>query len=399
MKLNETAVKKLEPADRTAMAKVYYDDLMPGFGCRITYTGRRSFVLNYRTHAGHERRVTIGKWPFWSVEGAREEAKKLRREIDRGGDPLAKKEAKREATTFGDLVKEFEERHVTKSGKRLSDGHKDIQTLNREAVPQWKHLPAASITRSDIMKLCEAKAKGAPAAANRLLALFSRLFNFGIDKELIEVNPARRLKRPGRETPKDRVLSESEIKALWTGLDGARSVASDVLRIVLLTAARPGEACGLPWPEVDLDTGIWSLPAARAKNGLAHRVPLSATALEIIKRQPKAGLYVFRGQRKGSALHTSRPSRLLAEHKYFGIENHFTPHDLRRTAASHMARIGIPRLVVKKILNHSERGDTTAIYERHGYDKEKKDALEKWERELLRILGMAKQAEVVSIAG
>jgi integrase len=398
MRLNETAVKNLEPASRKAMAKVYYDDEMPGFGARISYMGTVSFVLNYTTHAGRERRVTIGKHPFWSVAAARERAKELRRMIDRGGDPLAEKQEARGALTFGELVAEYEERHTTKSGRKLKGGHRDLDILNREAISEWKHRAAIEITRAEVRKLCETKAATAPSAGNKLLDVIKRLYNFGIRRDLLEVNPARGIERPGVETPKDRALSESEIKTLWEGLDGARSVAADVLRMILLTAARPGEVCGLPWAELDLDTGIWSLPAARAKNGLAHRVPLTKTALEIIERQPKTSRYVFRGQRKGSALHTSRPSRLLAEHEYFGIKNHYTPHDLRRTAASHMARIGIPRLVVKKILNHSERGDTTAIYERHGYDAEKRDALQKWERELLRILGKAKSADVVEIA-
>ena len=399
MRLNETAVKKLEPASRKAMAKIHYDDEMPGFGARITYQGTVSFVLNYTTHAGRERRVTIGKFPFWSVAAARERAKELRRLIDRGGDPLADKQEARGALTFGELVAEYEQRHATKGGRKLKDGHRDLDILNREAIPEWKHRAATSISRAEVRKLVETKAATAPSAGNKLLDVIKRLYNFGIRRDLLEVNPARGIERPGVETPKDRMLSESEIQTLWEGLDRARSVAADVLRMILLTACRPGEACGLPWSEIDLDTGIWSLPAARSKNGLAHRVPLTKTALEIIGRQPRKSLYVFRGQRKGSALHTSRPSRLLAEHEYFGIKLHFTPHDLRRTAASHMARIGIPRLIVKKILNHTERGDVTAIYERHGYDKEKRGALENWERELLRILGRATPAKVVEIAG
>jgi integrase len=256
----------------------------------------------------------------------------------------------------------------------------------------------ADITRADVRKLIESKAAIAPVSANRLLGLLSRVWRFGVKRDLLTVNPIDGIEAPTKETPKDRVLTEAEIKKVWKGLDKVRSAGADVLKLILLTMQRPGEVCTVEWSEVDLDTGIWSLPAKKAKNGLAHRIPLTETALEILKAQPRESRYVFPGKQTGSHLDTGSVSRLLNEHDQFGVAK-FTPHDCRRTAASHAARIGVPRLVVQRLLNHAERGVTAQVYERYSYDKEKQDGLVKLERELLRILGRSKAGNVVAIAG
>jgi integrase len=254
------------------------------------------------------------------------------------------------------------------------------------------------ISRAEIRECVKEKAKQAPVAGNRLLGVLSRVFNYGLKNDLLIVNPVTGIEAPAREKPKDRVLAESEIAKLWSGLDTVRSCGADVLKLILLTMARSGELCSLEWKDLDIETAVWNLPASKSKNGLPNRIPLTKTVLEILKAQPQKGRYVFPGKQKGNPLDTGSVSRLLNEHKHFGIADHFTPHDARRTSASHAARIGVPRLVVQRLLNHAERGVTARVYELYSYDREKLDALLKLERELLRIIGRAQKADVVEIS-
>ena len=140
------------------------------------------------------------------------------------------------------------------------------------------------------------------------------------------------------------------------------------------------------WDELDLDNGWWTIPGDRAKNGLAHRVPLESQALQIlrdIEKQANDPVFVFRGGKRGQAI-ANLQKRMQALRMRSGIGD-FKFHDLRRTAASHMTGLGIPRLVVSKILNHAEQG-VTAVYDRHSYDPEKRDALARWDRRVAEIV-------------
>jgi integrase len=184
---------------------------------------------------------------------------------------------------------------------------------------------------------------------------------------------------PGHEQQRDRVLSEDEIRQLWNALETERPWSAAIFRLGILTAQRRGEILGMKWEELDLTARWWTVPAERAKNGLAHRVPLAPQVLKILSAL-KAGkhdpVYVFRGGRIGRPIaNLQKPLRRVKKNARLD----FRFHDLRRTAASLMTGIGISRLVVSKILNHVERG-ITAVYDRHSYDAEKRAALLKWER-------------------
>jgi integrase len=242
--------------------------------------------------------------------------------------------------------------------------------------------------------------------ANRVKALVSKIFNFAIRRGIVEANPAHGVGSPGgAEHQRDRVLSEEEIRKVWKALESESPKTRAIFRMALLTAQRRSEITGMQWAELDLDSGWWTIPAERAKNGLAHRVPLSPEAVRIletvkrsIKRKKKTGAkdepLVFRGGRIGRPLaNLQKPMRRIKEAS--GVD--FRLHDLRRTAASLMTGIGISRLIVSKVLNHVERG-ITAVYDRHSYDAEKRAALLKWEQHLTAILNAKKRtAKVIAL--
>jgi integrase len=224
--------------------------------------------------------------------------------------------------------------------------------------------------------------------ANRTLTLLRTIFNFAVQQAIFDTNPTAGIKLPARERRRDRVLSDGEIALLWERLphSGINETTRRIFQLILVTAQRPGEVAQAEWRDIDLATAWWTIPAEKSKNGLTHRVPLSGMALEIIGECPSEKSCLFPAPRSWSLpIHINYLSHALRlKRDRLGIE-HFTSHDLRRTAASHMASMGIPRLVISKVLNHVERG-ITAVYDRHGYDREKRAALEAWAARLGRII-------------
>ena len=221
--------------------------------------------------------------------------------------------------------------------------------------------------------------------------MIRKIFNFGLDVEWVESNPAVRVTRPSVEQSRTRVLSHDELRRTWKWLDAkAPRRLNDyerrlwrlnraALKLRLVTAQRGGEVVAMRWSDIDLVGKWWTIPAERSKNKLPHRVPLTEQAIAVLRGirngSRDAGAVVFRGivgtrQRRGALK---------------GLEvDDIRPHDFRRTAASFMASSGVPRLVISKVLNHVESG-VTAVYDRHSYDAEKRKALAAWSRTLERI--------------
>jgi integrase len=233
--------------------------------------------------------------------------------------------------------------------------------------------------------------------ANRIRDLGNQCFNFGIERDLIELNPFAGIRKPGgEEKPKERNLGADEIRAAWLALDSAETEMSRTVRLalklILISAQRPGEVIGAVWSEfADLDSKnpIWRIPAERSKNGKTHEVPLSDFAVEILaelraltkdRPRPHIAPSVHSNLKADEPLSERALSRALRNNhddgKLFGLEP-FTPHDLRRSAATGMTSLGIARLHVAKVLNHSDR-DITAIYDRHDYMPEMRTALVSW---------------------
>ena len=387
MKLNENAVRKLPLP--TAGYILFRDDELTGFAVRVTAGGAKSFVLGYSVD-GRERRMTIGKYPAWSATAARQRVKELRQQIDRGIDPLGEKQQRRKAPTFSDIAKEYVERHAVKK----KSGKLDAVVLDRDVLPVWGARKAGDIKRRDVIALIEAKALSAPIAANRLLALVRMVFNWSISRDLLEYNPCIQVKAPAKERSRDRVLSAEEIRTVWFALDAAVTpTMAGILRLILTSGQRPGEVCSVEWTEISGQW--WTIPSIKTKNGLAHRVPLSSLSLEILNDRPAKGKYVFPPRNLGLDAHTVEKSlsNAVKENGCFGLSG-WTAHDLRRSMASHLASLGVPRFVIGRILNHAEPG-VTKVYDRHSYDSEKRAALDKWERHLRAIIGEPFEKKVV----
>jgi integrase len=256
-------------------------------------------------------------------------------------------------------------------------------------LPKFKHRKAADLRRREVIALLDTiRARGAGVLANRTLEIIRGIYNWGIDKERVNTNPCLGI-TPGEETARDRVLSDDEIRKVWKALNEQPPVIACRFKLQLITAQRPGEIRMMCWPDIDEDTGWWTIPAEITKNGLSHRVWLSESALAVLKTAREqtghAGWVFPSPAAEGPVRSNTKPTAAIR--KGSGIS--FTPHDLRRTAASHMASLGISRFTIGRVLNHVEKS-VTAVYDRHSYDHEKRQALEAWDRSLLGILASNK---------
>jgi integrase len=390
--LTDRAVKAMRPPSEGRVD--VWDSTLPGFGLRISSTGRRSWVLMYR-RGGLLRRLTLGTYPTLGLADARAHARDALHDVAHGGDPAATKIQERQAETFADLSAEYIERHAT----HKRSGDEDIRVLNgsphkkrtgkRPHVPlveRWGTRKVKEISRRDVRELLDEIGERAPIMANRVLALVRKMFNFAIEHDWLEANPCHMVKRVAPERQRDRILSDDEVRAVWKALDSEDVIIAAVFRLRLLTAQRGEEVLGAAWDEMDLTSGWWTIPKERAKNGLAHRVPLSPPTLKVLKSLRSVtgnSPWLFPSPKKegASIAHAQKAIERVVERS--GVD--FRGHDLRRTAATLMVGAGVPRLVVQKILNHVETG-VTAVYDRHSYDLEKRAALDFWGKRLEAII-------------
>ncbi len=417
MRFTDRSIAALKPK-----AKLYevWEDGRTGLGVRVSPKGRKSWNYMYRFD-GKARRMTLGTYPAVSLASARVKHASAKELLTKGTDPGAlhveKRRAERQAETVNDIAEEYLEKYA-RPRKRSAD--EDERMLNKDVLPSWGTRKARDIRRRDVILLLDQIVeRGAPIAANRTLGVIRRMFNFAISRDLLDTTPVAMVKPPAKETQRERVLSPEEIRVFWKGIDeGLISPGICLaLKLQLVTAQRKGEWVGAALSEFDLEEErVWTIPSERAKNGKTHRVPLSPLAVSLIEKaqelaggsgwlfpSPRGDVPV-RPEAVNQALYRAcvpiaeRPkSDRLSEKPVFSLTD-IVPHDLRRTAASNMAALGINRLVISKILNHVETS-VTAIYDRHTYDAEKRHALEAWAAHLESILsGKPKADNVVTLA-
>lgn len=358
---------------------------VPGFGLRVSAAGKRTWFLMYREPNGRQLRHKIGTHPPMGLEKARSTARTALLGVQvNEADPAAAKRARRSADTFDKLADRFIEDYAKPHKRSWRDDARQIRSM---CLPRWKGRAAADITRGDVRDLLADVAKNrGGVTANRLRALLSKLFRWATSQDYIPANPAADLPRLAKETSRARVLSDEELRALWARLSAAEgddTLPAGValwLRLRLLTAQRGGSVARMKWADVDLERKVWEIPAADMKAANEHVVPLSPTVIKLLKERRKAvsegSTFVLEGGR-------SRRQRLGVT-EAIGLED-FKPHDLRRTAATGMARARVQRFVVARVLGHVDRS-VTGVYDRYEYLNEKRVALDTWARKLTAII-------------
>jgi len=391
-KLTDRVVKLLKAGDDRYEV---WDSSSPGFGVRVTPKGRKSFIYIYRFEK-RARRMTLGVYPRVTLAAARARYGKARELLDvKGRDPGAEKVDAKRVRRDAPTVEYLADEYLKKWAKpRKRSWHEDERILNLDVRPTLGHKKAADVTRRDINDMLDAIVdRGSPIAANKTLAITRKMFRFGVSEDLVPHNPCEAVQAPAEERRRDRVLSVAEIRKMWVALEEGKvnmTMAVQLsLQLMLVTAQRRAEVASAAWSDIDLGSGWWTIPGAKAKNKLPHRVPLSPLAKRLLKKAKEYAEdsdFVLPNRSGYAPIRPDAISKAVRRNEMaFGID-HFAPHDLRRTAASQMASAGTLRLTIGKILNHVESG-VTATYDRHSYDPEKRKALNAWGRKLESTVG------------
>jgi integrase len=369
-----------------------------GFGIRVSPRGK-AWVWLYR-YKGLPRRMTLGSYPAMGLADARIKLAEARKLLESGTDPGDMEVQQRKAERVAETVEELAEAYLEKWARpRKRSAAEDERILRKDVLPAWGRRKAKDIARRDVIALLDAIVdRGSPIAANRTLAVIRRMFGWALSRDIVPASPCMAVKAPAKERRRDRVLSADEITTLWRALDNPELAISPGIRLAmklqLATAQRKGEVIGAEWSEFDLHGRVWTIPAAKAKNGMPHRVPLSPLALDLLDQIAVWQAVKHNSQRwlfpspkiAGKPITGPAIDHAMRDNRAKLGTGDATPHDLRRTAASHMTSIGISRLVASKILNHAEPG-ITAVYDRHSYDAEKRAALAAWGARLEEIIG------------
>jgi len=370
---------------------IFFDTTLRGFGLRVRRLAggviRKYWIVQYRAH-GHARRMIVGDAEKLTAAQAREQARKLLSRVELGADPQADKRERREKDSLS-LRSVVVDYLAHKTG--VKEGTLRMLRSYLEGPLYLKPLhgmPVDRITRKDVATrlLAVSKTSGAPTATAFRGAL-STLFAWAMQMGLIEHNPVVGAFKPPRSPARDRVLSDSELAAIWKGVEDDEY--GKVIKLLILTGCRREEIAGMRWSEF-ADNGTWTLPAARSKNGKPHTLPLTDLMSEIIESVPRRESTDLLFGRKHGFTSWSIGKPVLDER--LGLPA-WTHHDIRRSVATGMADIRIQPHIIEQVLNHQSghRRGVAGVYNRSPYEREVRDAMLRWSDHVRTIVGGGKR--------
>lgn len=408
VKLTHAACEKRQAPDNGKGVE-YFDATMPGFGLRITPNGAKSFIL-LASLRGRKRRYTLGRFPQIGLAAARTRAAAHLELIDRGIDPAvhAKEEQekrereveKQKLNSVEKVVDEWIKRDQSKNRR----SHRVRQLFDREVMPPWNGKQITAVTKADCARLIDSVVdRGAETQARRLHAHLNRMFNWSVGRGIIDANPMTGLPKVGQEVKRDRVLDDAELARAWRAAHREGYPFGVEIKMLILTAARKNEVCQLKFREVDTPRRQIVLKGDRTKTGEPRLLPLSDAAVELIESAAKAcgtfqyttdgdsWLFTCNGKTysglgakpkhriDAEAAKIDRDGKPLAEPA--PIEN-WRIHDLRRTVATGLQRLGVRQEVTEAVLGHTSgsAGGVVGVYQRHDWADEKREALDAWGR-------------------
>ncbi|SEE28090.1 protein of unknown function [Rhizobiales bacterium GAS191] len=405
MKLTNEGVARMKLPEGKS-ERLEFDSDLPGFGVRLRAGGKRTWVVQYRLGA-KQRRMTLGSLATIDATEARRRAKSALAKVHLGQDPqMQKGEARAQAAvTLGGVV----ELYLPRAERKLRAS--SYAETRRYLKEHWKPLSEVAIAKlgraSVAARLSEISNRNGPFAANRARAALSALFSWSIGEGIADANPVMGTNKATDEISRDRVLSDEELQQVWqqTG-DGDFGA---IVRLLILTAQRREEVGGMLWPE--LTEKLWTIGSDRTKNGLPHEVPLSSEAAAILsgieKRDERKLVFgsregPFSGWSKAKAALDGRLSKALREKH--GAKTELVPwrlHDIRRTAATGMADLGVLPHVIEAILNHTSghKAGVAGIYNRASYSAEKRAALTLWAEHVKALVGAGSNVVPMKRAG
>ena len=397
MKLKAATVEALQATDKRQEIP---DDLCTGLYLVVQPTGKKSWQVRYR-HGGVHRRMTLASFPTLTLAAARVRAREVMAAASEGRDPADEVKAAKAPKPEDDrdkiktLIGQYDKRHL----KGLKSGDVVRRELDRFVVKEWGERDIHSITKRDVIDLLDGIAdSGRVVTANRVRAYLNKFLNWAVERDILPLSPAAGVKPVAKEASRDRVLTDDETRWFWQACEAEGFPWGPLGKALLLTGQRLNEVAQITEREIRGD--LWHLSADRTKNGRAHDVPLSDAAQAVLgaveRIEGKSGfIFTTTGTTPVSGFFKARAhlaeamERLAAEQRGEAVEiPRWTFHDLRRTAATGMARLGIPVRVTEAVLNHvsGTGGGIVAVYQRHDYADEKRQALEAWGRFVLSLV-------------
>ena len=377
---------------------IYTDSSVPGLTFRVSAPtesnseGRRDWLLRYRPRRQAQKAVALGAYPAVSLSLARQRAGAIVAAAKRGIDLIATEEreeqaqraAQAKARPLVDVANEYLD-----SVKHLRSWCSIESRTRCHIIPKLGNKPVGEVTRADVVEFLDRleRGEGFRHQVNRCRETLRAIFAYAIERELVTLNPIVGVSKR-KETPRDRTLTADELTALWMAIEKLPELPRAYFRVALLTGARRNEVRGMAWSELDLDAGLWRLPAERTKNGRPFELPLSAPVLETLRTLPRIGpmVFAFDGKRPMTVHQLVERVRRNA-----GLSN-VRLHDLRRTLRTGLAELGVSFEVAERVLNHAMPG-LQAVYNRHSYAAEKRTALVLWAEHVLSLT--TKRAEKV----
>lgn len=366
--LTAVGIDRLRPP---AVGQVEYVDAgFPDLALRVSHGGTKTFVFYYR-RAGRRRRMTLGRWPVTTLGEAREAWRELRKAIERGEDPGEEKRS----NEFGQIADEWL--------KRDQAGNKSIyevtRILNREIRPAFEGRDIGDITRRDCLGVINKVVdRGKTTQARRVHSYMSRLFKWAVSAGIVDASPMMGVLKPGNEVSRDRIFEDSELATVWSAATSIGWPFGDAVKLLILTAARRDEISALRWSEVQGDKIV--LGSEKMKNKKQHIIPLSDSARALLDSVPRLASsdLVFTTTGKTPISGWSRAKVHLDA--LCGDLEPWRLHDIRRTAATGLQRLGEPLQVVEAVLGHisGSRAGVVGVYQRHEYTDEKRRALARW---------------------
>jgi integrase len=413
-RLTAQAIEKMKPGKAR---REIPDAGCPGLYLQIQPTGQKSWALRFRSPVDRSaadgqraaRKLTLGPLAAVSLAKARALATDALEQVAQGVDPTHTRQAEKDrareaiagrADTIDAAMVEFLTRYKGRKTQGLRESTRLLtatyfglkpdptkpgawKKTGSGVLKRWSGRPLSSIAKRDAIALIEDIVDaGTGVTANRTLTNLKTFFGWCVKRDMLAASPVAALDPAAAETSRERVLTEAELAALWKAADADGYPFGRLIQLAILTGARRDELCSATWGEFDLDAGTWLLPAARAKNGRAHLVPLAPMAVDILRGMPRhkgcALLFTTTGTTPISGLY--KPVRRL--HDAMGAAERWTLHDLRRSFYSGLQALGFPIEVTEACVNHTGgtlRG-VAKVYGRHDYKAEKTQAFEAWAR-------------------
>lgn len=383
--LTDTRVASIKPP--VSGQEEHADAKVTGLRLRVGAGGQKTWILRKRVGAKTINKK-LGTYPALSLAKARDDALSVIEALERNG------ASELVSRTFGDLVTDWLNK-VAKPNNR--SWRMQERRLELHVLPHWKERDLRSIKRGDIRDLVE-NIEG-DVNPNRVLTLVRTLFRYALGRDWIEASPAEGIAKPKSEQSRDRVLDMAEVKRVYEAADLLGYPFTGFVQMLFLTGQRRTEVASMRWSDIDLENATWTIPAEASKSGRVHLVPLSATAVKLLEATPQLGDHVWTSDGEsyvtGYSKAKSRLDTFIAA-KGDALAP-WVLHDVRRTVATHMVRLGVLEEVVGRVLNHARAGVTAKVYALHSYAPEKRVALDKWEADLLRELSGRKPGKVVKL--